>query len=254
MALCFLAPRFSKRVEAHSKILLLIGTGGLISLYFADLLPDVVELGGKPSLGIILLVWLAYSYLHTFNIKHHEEHDRGDHACSGDTAHVHVPLPSHNDDHHSGSSGVLLASMISHCFSSGMLLFVSHELSSKVAASVFLALIGHKGYEAISVSVVLSQRTKDIKKFMIYAIAYASSFPVGVLVTAALTRVLGPELSPAVVKTAVVVVASVAVGSLASCMIHDFLLPSLRHVRAKKTEAVWMLVGVGLTALFTFGV
>jgi zinc transporter ZupT len=151
------------------------------------------------------------------------------------------------------SSFFLMAAMVSHCFSSGMLLVISHELSAKVAASVFLALIGHKGYEALSVSVLLSQRTKDLKRFALCAFAYSVSFPLGVIATIALTRVLGPTTSPTVIKTFAIVVASVAVGSLAGCMVNDFLIPSIQHVRARRHHVAWMLLGVGLTLLFTVG-
>jgi zinc transporter ZupT len=204
----------------------------LVSLYFADLLPDVLQLGGIPSLGIIVAVWLVYSFFHNKHVEHHE--------------HSHVHLPD--------SSAFLMISMISHCFSSGMLLFMSHELSSKVAATVFLALIGHKGYEALSVSVLLNQRVKDSKTFTACAVAYAGSFPIGVLVTAGLTRYFSSGVSPEIVKNFAMIVASVAVGSLAGCMINDFLLPSIRHLKTRKLQAGWMLVGIALTVVFTVGV
>ena len=242
MALGFAAPRISKRVEKHSRIFLLIGTGGLVSLYFGDLLPDVLKLGGASGLAIIIAVWLTYSYLHTHHIKHHEkeEHEHEDGAT-----HVHVHLPQ--------SSKFLMGSMISHCFSSGMLLFVSHELSSRVAASVFLAIIGHKAYEAMSVSILLSRRVKNSRNFILCALFYSLSLPIGVAATALLALVFGADASPAVIRTVALVVASVAVGSLAGCMINDFILPSVRHVRTRKLEAGWVLVGVALTIAFTVG-
>lgn len=239
MALCFAAPRISKQIEARSKIFLLIGTGGLVSLYFADLLPDVVHLGGAPSLGIILFVWLAYSYLHTFHMEHHEHEPHSE----GPQAHTHAHIPD--------SSTLLVASMVCHCFSSGALLFLSHELSAKVAASVFLALIGHKGYEALSVSVLLSQRTKSRKKFVLSAIAYSLSFPIGVASAAVLTERFGTGVSPAAIRTVIIVVASIAVGSLAGCMVNDFLLPSLRHLKNRLHEGAWVLLGACLTLIFT---
>lgn len=241
MALCFIAPRISKQIEARSKIFLLIGTGGLVSLYFADLLPDVVQLGGASSLGIILLVWLGYSYLHMFHMKHHE-HEHDEHG-EDHQHHTHVRLPD--------SSTLLVASMVCHCFSSGALLFLSHELSAKVATSVFLALIGHKGYEALSVSVLLTQRTKSRKKFALSAIAYSLSFPIGVASAAVLNDWFGNTVSPAAIKTAIIVVASIAVGSLAGCMVNDFLLPSLQHLRTRVHEGAWILLGAGLTFAFT---
>jgi zinc transporter ZupT len=237
MALCFMAPRFSKKIASHSKILLLIGTGGLVSLYFGDLLPDVLQLGGLSSLGIIVVVWLTYSYFHTSHIHHHEESEGHHHAHS----------------HGSDTSKFLMISMVSHCFSSGMLLYMSHQLSARIAASVFLALVGHKGYEALSVSVLLSQKVKDSKKFMACAIAYSLALPLGVLVTAALAHFMGEGMSPAVIKMTAMIVASVAVGSLAGCMVHDFILPSIRHLKASWSQAGWMLVGVGLTVIFVVG-
>jgi zinc transporter ZupT len=239
MALCFAAPRFSKKVARHSKILLLIGTGGLVSLYFGDLLPDVLALGGMSSLAIIISVWLMYSYFHTSHIHDHEEKYDEEHD------HIHI--------HGAETSKFLMISMVSHCFSSGMLLFMSHELSARIAASVFLALIGHKGYEALSVSVLLSQKVKDSKKFLACAIAYSLALPMGVLATAGLSRFLGAGLSPSVIKMTAMIVASVAVGSLAGCMVHDFILPSIRHIQHRRLEAAWMLVGVGLTVVFVAG-
>lgn len=245
MALCFAAPRFSKKIASHSKILLLIGTGGLVSLYFADLLPDVLQLGGFSSLAIIIAVWLTYSYFHSSHIHYHEhEHDHHAHEDS-DHSHLHV--------HGGNSSKFLMISMVSHCFSSGMLLYMSHELSARIAASVFLALIGHKGYEALSVSVLLSQKIKESKKFVACAIAYSLAFPTGVLITAGLTHFLGAGLSPSVIKMTAMIVASIAVGSLAGCMVHDFILPSIRHVKTQRLQACWMLVGVCLTMIFVVG-
>jgi zinc transporter ZupT len=243
MALCFAAPRFSKKVARHSKILLLIGTGGLVSLYFGDLLPDVLALGGISSLAIIVAVWLAYSYFHTSHIHHHEELGEQAHA---DHDHIHI--------HGAETSRFLMISMVSHCFSSGMLLYISHELSARIAASVFLALIGHKGYEALSVSVLINQKVKDAKKFLLYGLIYSLSLPLGVLVTAAFSHYLGAGMSPKVIKMTAMIVASVAVGSLAGCMVHDFILPSIRHIRHRRLEAAWMLVGVGLTIVFVVGV
>src|SRR5271154_7178157 len=93
MALCFAAPRFSRKVARHSKILLLIGTGGLVSLYFGDLLPDVLELGGLSSLAIIVAVWLTYSYFHTAHVHSHGEqegHNHDGHDDHEDHSHLHV--------------------------------------------------------------------------------------------------------------------------------------------------------------------
>jgi len=204
-----------------------------------------LELGGLSSLAIIVAVWLTYSYFHTAHVHDHAEHESHDHDDHEDHSHLHV--------HGSGSPKFLMVSMISHCFSSGMLLYMSHELSSRIAASVFLALIGHKGYEALSVSVLLSQKIKDARKFTLCALGYSLAFPVGVLTTAALARFLGDGVSPVVIKTVATIVASVAVGSLAGCMVNDFLLPSIRHVKSRRLEAGWMLVGVALTMIFVVG-
>lgn len=213
-----------------------------MSLYFGDLLPDVLELGGLSSLAIIVAVWLTYSYFHTSHVHSHGEHEGHD---EHEESHLHV--------HGAGSPKFLMVSMVSHCFSSGMLLYMSHELSSRIAASVFFALVGHKGYEALSVSVLLSQKIKDARKFLACAIAYSLAFPLGVLTTSALAHFLGAGLSPVVIKSTAIVVASVAVGSLAGCMINDFLLPSIRHVKTRRLEAGWMLVGVALTIVFVVG-
>ena len=146
---------------------------------------------------------------------------------------------------------LLMAAMVSHCFASGMLLAVSQELSSKIAATVFFALIAHKGYEALTFSLLLGERVRRTSWFLACVGAYALSLPLGVVVVKLGTSVLDAKRSPATVNMLAMVISSVAVGSLMGCMIHDFLIPSIQHVRRRKREALWLVVGGALTFLFT---
>ena len=164
MLACAAVPRFYSRAKEHSRVLLLIGTGGLLSLYFGDLLPDVLKLGGRSSIAIIVGVWAIYSIVHVFHLSHHDHHHGDGHAHAGDS---------------SGTLFLLMAAMVSHCLSSGMLLALSDELSAKLAATVFLALIAHKGYEALAFSLLLGDRLKTAKAFFGCIAIYAASFPAG---------------------------------------------------------------------------
>lgn len=238
MAVACCLPRLVKNIDRYSRGLILVGTGGLVSLLVYDLIPDVWEIGGYVSLAIILLAWGAFTLAHSKFHDHHSEH-HDDHA--------------HCDDLEKSSAKsvkFLIISMTLHCVTSGVLLAMAQELSAKIALSVFFAMIGHKGYEALSVSLVLNQRLKSRKSFAMFAAIYALSFPTGVVLTVAAMRLFGGQLGPVVLKEFAMVAASVAIGSLIGCLIHDFIVPAYHRVKARNSEAGWVVAGILLTLLF----
>lgn len=231
MAFFCAAPRFLRWMRGSSQVFLLIGTGALLGIYFFDLLPDVVEVGGRSSLLIVLGVWAAYSIAHSFHLHHH----RQEHCDTAPSLHV----------------GFLMTSMVAHCLASGMFLALSHDLSRSIERGVFWALIAHKGYEALSVSLVLQDSVQSPRKLALLTAGYALSFPAGVAITAAMMPWFNGPGSEATLHTVAVVVASVAAGSLMGCMIHDFVIPSLRQVRRKRIELVWVMLGLAGTLTVT---
>jgi zinc transporter ZupT len=134
-----------------------------------------------------------------------------------------------------------------------MLLALAGQLSSRIAFTFFLAMIGHKGYEALSVSLLLQQRLKTNREFAIYALSYALSLPAGVIFTWGCTHFFGAQLGPSLMRGFAMVAASVAIGSLLGCMMHDFVQPALRQIRIRTREAGWVALGVLLTLIFTNG-
>ena len=69
--------------------------------------------------------------------------------------------------------------------------------------------------------------------------AYALSFPMGV----ALTYMLGSLVTQNVALLAT----SFAVGTLLGCLIFDFLMPSLTHIKSRRFDLAWVFVGLFVT-------
>lgn len=216
-------------IKNYSKYLFLIGTGAMVGICFFDLLPDVFELGGYSSLGIIGIVAVFYSAIHIFHS--HPEHN-------------HVNTASHSIKS-SRALLVFLGSLMAHCFASGMLLAISHALSQKVASTVFLALAAHKGYEAMMLSSILLEQACSKAKKIGLMVLYVFSFPAGVLVTYLFKESFDQEVA--------VLISSVAVGTLMGCLVFDFLIPSLKQLKTKRLQVLWIVGGLFLTQIIMKG-
>jgi zinc transporter ZupT len=221
---------FYSQVKRHSRFLFLVGTGAMFGLCFFDLLPDVLEIGGKSSFYIIGVVWLIYSLIHLFHLGHHEsDHD---HDCSDTHG---------NGGGHSHSFALFCGSLITHCFASGILLALSHGLSTQVANTVFLALVAHKGYEALMFSsILMKQQFSRLTQLVLLSI-YSLSLPMGVALAYVLRDALSQDLA--------VMMSSVAVGTLLGCLIFDFMIPTIRQLRQRRIEILWIGLGLLLTQL-----
>ena len=163
-----LVPFIFTQIRKYSKFLFLVGTGAMFGICFFDLLPDVFEMGGHSSLYIIGSVWVLYSFLHFFHLDHHE----------------------HSSVNSSKALFIFLGSLIAHCFASGMLLAISHGLSQKIASTVFMALIAHKGYEAMMLSSILTEQECSRTKKTSMIACYVLSLPAGVVLPTFLKRIL----------------------------------------------------------------
>jgi zinc transporter ZupT len=230
-----LVPRFFGRVREYSQILLLIGTGALLGIYFFDLLPDVIEVGGRSSLVIVLAVWAVYSVVHTFHLHHHQQEH-----CE------------HERTPREGGSGIafLMISMVAHNLASGMFLALARGLSTSVEHGVFWAMLAHKGYEALSISLVLQERVRDSRRLGFMTAIYALSFPAGAAATSVAIGFLQGESHALLLRGIAVIVASVAAGSLLGCMIHDFVIPSFQQIRRRRMELGWIAFGLFVNWIF----
>lgn len=224
MAGVSLLPLYSGFLRKYSSLFYLIGTGALAGILVFDLLPDLYELGGKTSLYSVVLVWVAYSLLHLLPLRKHQTLDE-----LSD-----VPAPHH----HQGlqSSRFFLFSMSSHCFASGILLVTSQQFSTGLNRSVFLALLAHKLYEAITVSAVLIERQKSHRKSFYSIFIYSASLPIGVALTYAFRSYFTPGVA--------LLATSLAAGTLLGCLIFDFLIPSLVQIRRKISTLGWVVLGL----------
>ncbi len=214
IGVCCALPWIFPVIRLYSRPLLLIGTSVLLGFLAFDIIPEMVEMGGYWSLVLVLISSGLFTWLHALADK------------SQSMSHKH-------DDEEGPSHGVafLIGSMALHCFAGGMLLVSSYEISTQLAFDVFLSLVAHKAFEAVSVSSVLIQRIPSLKRALKASAVYVLSFPVGVILTELARRLFLGSLSPDGVKDVAIVLTAVAVGSLFGCLIQDFLLPAMREFR-----------------------
>jgi zinc transporter ZupT len=217
-----IAPLYSARIRSNSKLFFLLGTGALAGICFFELLPDVFKMGGRWSIAVTGIVWVAYSILHLFHLGHHHHHD----TQTRDPGLVHKNF----------SVAVFLGSMIAHCMASGMLLVLSDGFTRTFSHTVFLALLAHKTYEALTVSSILLETQKSRRGFITSVSLYALSFPAGVVVT-----YLAGSL---ITQNVALFGTSLAVGTLLGCLIFDFLMPSLTHLKKRRADLAWIFVGL----------
>ena len=240
MALLSVLPLFSERVRKHSHLFFLAGTGALAGLCAFDLLPDLYEMGGRSSFIITGIVWAVYSVMHLFHIGHHHHHH---HGHSHDHSHDHGGEHDHDHDHKHETANEpflpFLISMMVHCFSSGILLVASNALSDGMGKTVFLALIAHKGYESLTVSSVLVERIKTQRQRILALAGFAGALPVGVVFALCFQNSVNQKVA--------LIATSLAVGSLLGCLIFDFLVPSLSHLKTRKMDLGWVVVGLLIT-------
>jgi zinc transporter ZupT len=220
--ICIILPFVSKHVKDYSTHLFLLGTGAMIGLCLFDLIPDLFSMGGYTSIYVIIFISIIYYVIHSFHICHHE----------------------YNSSLGSSAFLFLIGSLVAHNFASGMLLTISYDFSKNIATTVFLALLAHKGYEALMLSsIVLKEATSNLKK-NIFLLSYISAFPAGVLLTFLLHENFSERLA--------IIISSVAVGTLISCLIFDFLVPSIKYLKHKRLHVLWLIAGFFLTQIIDF--
>jgi zinc transporter ZupT len=225
-------PWISTTIHEHSTRFFLIGTGAMVSLCCFDLLPEIFEVGGNASLVLMAVSLGLYSAAHIFHLGHHHH--------PGESPAVHLAEEA-------GFSGLFLASMMAHCFASGVLLAVSGELSSGLANTVFWALVAHKAFEAFTVSALFLKKKFLTRSAILASLtAYVLSLPVGF----AAAQFFHSEMT----RSIALVASSIAAGTLAGCLIFDFLLPSFQQLRGRhRLEFGWIVLGSVLTQMLLRG-
>jgi zinc transporter ZupT len=224
----------NSRHAKHTQNVFLLGVGAMVGICFFDLLPEIFEMGGFKSLIIMTVVWAVYSIIHSVHFRNghhqHHEHDdsRDDHHSSDKTSNAHKQH----------GFFLFMTSMIIHCFSSGVFLVISADLSVAMAKSVLFALVIHKLLEAFSVSAVITEHhTSRARRTFLFA-AYLGSVPAGVVATLFFSQLITTK--------AALVLSDVAAGTLAGCLIYDFLIPNLKPKQTRPNNIAWMLAGLAL--------
>ncbi len=208
-------PIFLPRVQTYGGPILLFGTGSLLGIFAFDLLPDFYKMGGLAGLPLLIAVWVVYSLIHLFHDHQHHVSANGERART--------PY-------------AFFMAITAHCFTSGLLLGVSNQFTKHLAETVFVALLVHKIYEAITVStILLSFKRRMSWMFRMLAI-YLLSFPAGVIAA--------HLFSGTIHHAAILLISGLAIGSLAGCLVFDFILPSVRYARQNSRQLIWLLAGL----------
>ena len=236
IVLCCL-PLFFHQVRKVSHFFFLAGTGALAGIICFDLMPDVMEMGGKTSVFLVLTVWAVYSIIHLMHYRHHQHDQEHVHTVDEDPLHIKAQ----------GKKGIVvfLGSMIIHCVASGIMLAISSKISDTFSKAVFLALIAHKCYESLIVSSIILDQVKIRVNAIICIMVYSLSFPFGTLLVYAFNQEIGLKFA--------VLAKSLALGSLLGCMVFDFIIPSYHHIKERRIELLWVLLGLGMTELMMRG-
>ena len=229
-----LVPLVSLTAQKYSRYFFLAGTGALAGLLVFDLFPDVISMGGRSSLLTIAGVWICYSLLHIFHIGHHHHGEEAHHDESKDDSLETLKEPT-------GVSLVFAASMMAHCLSSGMFLALSAAPGDNFHRTVFLALLAHKCYEALTFSTVVFQNQKARAHSIILIVLYVLSLPAGVVAVFAAKQYITQGVA--------LIATSFAIGTLLGCLIFDFLLPSLKQLKKQHRDLGWIVAGLLITQL-----
>jgi len=214
-----LLPLAFPAVRNRSRILLIVATAAMLAIVLFDLIPDLFELGGFRSLALAFVVWAAFSACHFWMV------------CPDGHVHAHVHDHHGHGAGHPGAGTGLLVAMALHCFSSGLLLVTSYEISAQLARNVVTALLIHKGFEAALVSSLIVEAGGTKTRQWVSIAIYCLSFPVGVAAARLFSSLLTAQGGHDLMQQAAMLITSGALGSLLGCLVFDFLLPSLRELR-----------------------
>ncbi|OFZ19435.1 MAG: hypothetical protein A2Z20_05150 [Bdellovibrionales bacterium RBG_16_40_8] len=207
-------PIFLPRKNWKKGPLFLFGTGALLGLCVFDLLPDVFHQNGISGITFVFIVWVIYSLVHLFHSHQHKTRSNL-------------------------SAYIFLTAISLHCFSSGLFFGFSDNLSSHLLRTLFIALLAHKVYESLAVSSLLVSYRRSLRWTVAMLTLYLLSFPAGVFFAQFFGKIINPLVF--------LVVSGLALGSLAGCLVFDFLLPSLTYIRRNLIQLGWFAAGVILT-------
>ncbi len=210
---------FFRGMKSISTSFFLLGTGSLIGICAFDLIPDVFELGGWKHLIVVGVIGGVYSLVHLIQVTdHHHEFGKSEQEIN-----------------------LFVGAMVLHCLASGMLLGFSDRLTSRFNYAVFAALVAHKAYEATIVSTLISENAVDKAKTSRRLILYILALPFGVSLAAIMNGLVTIDI--------VLLITDMALGTLLGCLIFDFILPGLFHLKKRKLLAGWVLIGFLISKL-----
>lgn len=222
-------PPFLPQISKYFEQLFLFGTGALLGLCVFDLFPEIFEAGGALGISIVLSVWVLYSAFHVFYSHHH-------------THTIDPALMTTQACERKKSPYIFLFSISLHCFTSGLLLGVSGDFSKKLSTTIFTVLLAHKIFETTTVSSLLLTYKKKAPWTLGMLAIYIFSLPLGVLFTDLFKEKLNHVL--------ILWISGVALGSLAGCLVFDFMIPSYAHIKNRRVQIIWFLLGMFLPLLF----
>ena len=222
--------------------LLPLATGLMIGLASFGLLPEVIHEGGRLSATVVLTVAVVYSIVHLLHVSQHA-HLTHDHR-SGHCDHHHEGEEDIPSGDNSKSLAVFFSSIVLHSLFDGALLVISSSLVNAAFVTVIVSLAIHKLFEAMSVSSIVLGRRRSVQRALPLMGLYLLSFPSGVVVATILKEFVRDEL----LHPFAILVMAAAIGNLVSCLLYDFVLPSIKRFKHAKEELAWLALGVAVAA------
>ena len=233
--ICAMVPTLLGAKGQLPRGLLPLATGTMTGLCLFGLLPEAGKEGGALSLGLAVVVAAVYSLVHLRHLIHHAD-EAGMHH-HGESAH---DVIGHSHGSIARSLAIVVAAIFVHSLLDGALLVITTGFSVQAAAPVTISLGIHKAFEALSLSALITSRSRNPRQARNWLLAYIVSFPCGVAVAAAAREFLAPDI----MQRLALMIMSVALGSLIGCLIFDFVMPSLSRCKQYRDEALWLVGGV----------
>lgn len=200
-------------VRRKSGILNVLGLAALSFLLIYDLIPSLHQHGGSFTIAIAMFVAysIVHAFLHYYDERHHR--NRGHRMQRSNSIQI-------------LSVGTFLLSITFHCFVSGSVLAISDFLNMGLNWALFFPIFIHKTLEAVAVGTVLVSRVHSVRIQFLLLGFYSASITFGAVLT--------HEFHGYFSRDTILSLMSVAIGSMAGCLVYDFGLPAIKTLKRVK--------------------
>jgi ZIP family zinc transporter len=227
------------RSESRLRYFFAFSAGTLLSISFADLLPEAIEASESDPLArqlvfyVIIASFVFFHVIERYVLLHHvHEHD-----------HAEAPgQHAHDAQHHAGGLGA--TGLIAHSFFDGVAIGAAFQASAEIGLVVALAVIAHDFADGVNTVTLTFRVVRDKRKALAFLLADSVAPVLGALIT----------LLIAVPEWALALILAFFVGHFLYIGASDLIPEMHRGERSYKALAVHLLgifIIIGLTLLIT---